>query len=458
MSPPPNLVRLLVYVCLCLVGAQAAIAQPLPPSSLAWRAWYHYGYYGAPFFKCAIKPPPGQVTSGGLHWLGDWVGSAGAAQAQTQAAYAAVVNGVIYGTYGYLPQNGCTPTTPQDTSIWTCAPATMAVGAPRFMTFWSVTVTYRSTCHSRNIATGAVGGPHLWEAIFGLEGWCTPQRSSGDFDRNGQCITGPLLSLSGPPEVLPEQSVQFVAKVVDGWGSARSGVDVSFKSEVQPNSGGHDSNHPHASRPVGSFSSAQVRTDFRGEARATFSSPAPAGVHTITATCEFCSPKTVSRQLLVKVPDLFQIPADSASPPRYVFVGFDRNHSSRFNLRLDALQSLRMLVLHFQSIGWGQLGLNDASLPWGGLFEVDVSSGAKFWGPPHAGHRLGDEIDISFLRPGGISQATIKRAYDTTCDVKQTAIPANIYWHAFQAPHFHVYLLARDKSNPIRYRPCAIGR
>jgi len=36
------------------------------------------------------------------------------------------------------------------------------------------------------------------------------------------------------------------------------------------------------------------------------------------------------------------------------------------------------------------LMLNDMSLPWGGLFDVNAN-----WGRPHSGHRRGDSVDIN---------------------------------------------------------------
>ena len=108
---------------------------------------------------------------------------------------------------------------------------------------------------------------------------------------------------------------------------------------------------------------------------------------------------------------------------------------------------------------WGQVGVNDASLIWGGKFDLGLRWGAAPTGgreESHQGHRTGDELDISFINPAGISADKRKKVYDDLYESEDVDMP-EVLWHEFDNPatgskaHFHLYLLSQKASSIIKY-------
>lgn len=82
------------------------------------------------------------------------------------------------------------------------------------------------------------------------------------------------------------------------------------------------------------------------------------------------------------------------------------------------------------------MALNDASLYWGGRYDIKGD-----WRAPHQGHREGREIDISFLRAANpISRPKQNDFYDKFCKDTGSEIPFSILHHFVKRPHFHIYL------------------
>lgn len=180
----------------------------------------------------------------------------------------------------------------------------------------------------------------------------------------------------------------------------QAGVQVKFSVDVKARTGGH--NHDDASRPKGKLldcrypysevDSTICITQLDGKATATFSAPIVSGTHTITATC--VSPACTgpaSGDINVKVDGLETIPASQF----YTFIGTADKHSDNHYLTPDAASQLWRLAATYyfmnrQDTSVPLLHLNDASLVWGGKFDVagHWTSGA------HAGHRRGAVIDI----------------------------------------------------------------
>ncbi|GKT01683.1 hypothetical protein AVKW3434_19860 [Acidovorax sp. SUPP3434] len=100
------------------------------------------------------------------------------------------------------------------------------------------------------------------------------------------------------------------------------------------------------------------------------------------------------------------------------------------------MQNLLGLIGSFAAEGWGTVALNDASLFWGGRYDITSN-----WRGPHAGHREGREIDISFARANNpISASKQNDFYDKFCKNKKVNFPFSLLHHYVNAPHFHVYL------------------
>lgn len=202
-------------------------------------------------------------------------------------------------------------------------------------------------------------------------------------------------------------SVEFLAKVVDGE-SPKAGVTLQFTVDTVASSGGH--NHHDSSRPKGIVAPANGITDARGEIRFNFSATQIAGVHSITATCNDCSNKTAQEKITVKVPDLvniFTLPYRDAQWA-YPGIGQTSQHSDQHYLTVAAAFRILDISRKFQKI-WPtapKLTLNDASLVWGGKFDI---SGSWEQNPrAHAEHRVGDNIDIRANTAPGAVPANIR--------------------------------------------------
>ena len=186
----------------------------------------------------------------------------------------------------------------------------------------------------------------------------------------------------------PGKTVTFTATVTKQGGGAPSlPIPVSVKVEVDPTSGGHD--HGDSTRPKGSVSPASGNTVLT----ATFTASEVSGTHTLTARCDLCVNKTEQASVDVKVEGLKPI----SGSPFYVFVGATNEHSDNHYLTPEAEAVLKSMAVAYQfesrfkidGVTPPPLHLNDASLVWGGRFDVKGN-----WSDPHAGHRRGVVIDV----------------------------------------------------------------
>lgn len=179
-----------------------------------------------------------------------------------------------------------------------------------------------------------------------------------------------------------------------------------------------------------------------------------AGIHTVKATCATCSNSPAAKEIQVKVPDLLPI---SPNPPQnadgsyvYALTSVDKIHAgeglyhkNQYYLTEQARQNLIDLTRSFATAGWGTVALNDASMYWGGRYDIKGN-----WGGPHQGHRDGREIDISFTRANNpISTSKQNDFYDKFCKDKATEAAFSILHHFVKVPHFHVYLDKQKTCN-----------
>lgn len=256
-----------------------------------------------------------------------------------------------------------------------------------------------------------------------------------------------------------KSTLELIATVMEG-STPKAGVAVTFGVEAIANSGGHD--HHDASRPKGLVNGALTAsgvTDGNGEIKVTFQAPLFAGTHTVEAICNSCSNKTVTHTLDVKVPNLTQL-TGGGSGSLYKLVGDTGKHSSNHWFSDAAKDALIDLLSIFKRYGWGIVGVNDSSLIWGGCF--DVSGRWGLCNNNHAGHRAGEEVDVSFYRPSGVSKDLRKKIYNDLKDSHKIGLPT-ILWHVDDKPnpdptkpplsyaHFHVYLLGQKQFNETPY-------
>jgi len=257
------------------------------------------------------------------------------------------------------------------------------------------------------------------------------------------------LSLGGPTTTFPKNDkgnneITLTAHLTRN-GQAAPSVSLDLSLSVLSNSGGHE--HHDTNRPKGTLNVTRVTTDANGDAKFIFIPSELAGIHTVTASCNSCPNQVTNMDIQVKVPDLLPI---SPNPPKnadgsyvYALTSVDKTHqgNGRYHHNqyyLTDLSGINLLILlgSFAEEGWGTVALNDASLMWGGRYDI-----AANWSAPHAGHREGREIDISFARAQNpVSPSKQNDFYDKFCINKKVNIPFSLLHHYVLNPHFHVYL------------------
>lgn len=258
------------------------------------------------------------------------------------------------------------------------------------------------------------------------------------------CVSDVLivsLQSDPPAQVEPSQSVSIAAKVINALtGQPKDGVRVNLKVDVEVGTGGHD--HDDGQRPKGSVLVGGI-TGADGVLEFTFGAPQVAGRHTITATCDRCN-NTATVSVDVKVEGLVQIPGS----PYYLFIGATNEHSDNHYLTPEAEAVLKSMAVAYQFESRFKIGgvaplplhLNDASLVWGGVFDLDAS-----WDTPHEEHMRGTVIDI---RANSLAGAIAPENFDSFIKLAQDrGVDVGKAPHAFGLPnqHFHVRLLNRKE-------------
>jgi hypothetical protein len=215
-------------------------------------------------------------------------------------------------------------------------------------------------------------------------------------------VLAPIAKEIRPAGTGGNSTVDMVAKVIDGT-ILKAGVDVQLTAEVIVNSGGHD--HQDAIRPKGVLSQSTGTTDSNGEIQFKFTSTQIAGLHSITAVCNDCINKTATEKITVRIPDLvniFTLPYRDAQWA-YPGIGEARQHSDQHYLTVAAAARILDISRKVQKI-WPaapKLTLNDASLVWGGKFDIKGTWEINL--KAHAEYRIGENIDIrANTRPGAV--------------------------------------------------------
>ena len=190
-----------------------------------------------------------------------------------------------------------------------------------------------------------------------------------------------------------KSTYELIAKVTEN-GSPKAGVAVTFAVEPIANSGGHD--HHDASRPKGKVTANNPVTDANGQVIVTFQASQIAGTHVVAAVCNSCTNTSVTKNVDVKVPDLVPFLALPFRSQLWNSEGIGQTveHLDNHYLTVAATYRLLEIAAKYKKI-WPtapKLTLNDASLKWGGKF--DISGTWDRSKDRHAEHRIGDNIDI----------------------------------------------------------------
>lgn len=268
------------------------------------------------------------------------------------------------------------------------------------------------------------------------------------------------IALSGGSEVEPSNgstinTLPFIATVIDqNTGQPTTNpVQVHISLKVDPTSGGHD--HGDSARPRGGIAGVQtcasdnecwsVTTDGNGQVVFNFNPTEISGTHTITATCQSdgCS-NTATANVGVKVDGLKPIPPSGL----YALYEVDGSvigavageHPSNHYLTSDAANKLLIIAINYHHLYPKDpvIYVNDASLMWGGLFDLDAD-----WDTPHEEHRRGSVVDIRANSKAGAIPA---ENFDALIRLaKLSKVNAKIHNPSKTNQHFHVRLLNRSE-------------
>ncbi len=193
-------------------------------------------------------------------------------------------------------------------------------------------------------------------------------------------------------------SVLLIARVYNDNDELVPNVNVEIVVDVVPYSGGHNHDdevrhESHSGRISGRspFSSVTGNTGDYGFVFS-FTPPEMAGEHKFGAKCltEECEHVGANR-IHVGLDNMIALPP--AQDGSYVLVGKNSSHvSNHWVTETVQAQILYIAKLYQRFFPKNPvLHLNDASLQYGGLFDI---SSEHRWAPPHKLHRLGENIDV----------------------------------------------------------------
>ena len=240
---------------------------------------------------------------------------------------------------------------------------------------------------------------------------------------------------------------------------------MNLSLKVDPTSGGHDHGSGH---PKGGLSGVSCSTDAScsgttsggGKVSFSFNAPEVSGTHTLTASCDKCTngPQSVGVNVKVKEADAPGWDHLTNSPGDYALVGGEtgKAHTDNHYLTAAAKENLMKIIKKSNKAfsGGPLLQLNDASLVWGGKFDIHGK-----WGKDsdHFEHRRGAVIDIrANQRPDAIPEARFEKFKkaaaesgtfaDLHCNPPYSRTCPGCILDTGPNRHFHVRLLGKNAA------------
>ncbi|MFZ5522902.1 MAG: hypothetical protein ACOY9D_02295 [Pseudomonadota bacterium] len=261
------------------------------------------------------------------------------------------------------------------------------------------------------------------------------------------------------PDVEPGSSREITARVASvQTGQPKQGAVVRFHLDADLSSGGHDHGEAYGRRSRGTIDGSNCvaepggipdtydcTTDPEGYAGFTFKAPAVSGTHTVAATCisHACSGSKTGK-IDVRVDGLRPIPPSGLyalyEADGSVIGAVKGRHDSNHYLTTKAAERLLVIAINYHHL-YPQapvLHINDASLMWGGVFDLDAD-----WDIPHEEHMRGTVVDI---RANSNTGAIPPANFDTFIRLaKLSKVNAKIHSPGETNQHFHVRLLNRSE-------------
>lgn len=362
---------------------------------------------------------------------------------------------------------------------WSVNPGSVSMQPPWWGAQCRATLCYfyciNGVCYNPCYSYAAIGNPELQPlcpAGFNyLNGMCKTNTCPAHSTASGAtciCDTGYrpdasatfclpdrlVIKLEGGNTTEPATSMPFKAIVTDYAGKpAAAGVTLSV--EVEAGTGGHE--HHDANRPKGTVPGSGA-TGADGVWDFAFTATEVAGTHTITAKCDRCD-NTATARVDVKVEGLVPI----SGSPFYVFIGATNAHSDNHYLTPAAEALLKGLAVAYQfeprfqinGVTPPPLHINDASLVWGGKFDIKGN-----WGGDHQAHKRGAVIDIRANTASGAMPESLFTEFEKLAKKTKladgTSAIAQVHCSKGRDPaidncngdpnrHYHVILLGVDQ-------------
>lgn len=211
-----------------------------------------------------------------------------------------------------------------------------------------------------------------------------------------------------PPSLLDHvtySNTTVIVHAADGQGNPVANQTVNLTAQAVRASGGHDGPDHGGNRPAGSFSGNTCATNTNGDcvlsngSAPVYSASAFGGLEVLQAQD---GSEMVTSTLTVAVASLQSFPA---APSLYPFTQWtltgqttkfhkcpnESNHPSNHETTPATQRAIISAIYQFFLDNNIKVGINDMSLPGGGLF--DICGG---WASPHICHRTGASVDIDF--------------------------------------------------------------
>lgn len=255
-----------------------------------------------------------------------------------------------------------------------------------------------------------------------------------------------------PARLQPWQG-QVVVQVRTRDGKPLPGQTIKLTQTVDVGSGSHPNSKHTGPRPLGALfqGKTELKANAKGEVRPTlrsdaqgqislfFSAPEFAGIYRLKAECAQPGCNSAERVVTVKVPNL---EAYTPAPGMAQLIGGrNEKHEQRHYLTRQSIENLKVMIDAMNRFGWKAVGVNDAALPWGGLFDIS----GKWW-PSHFDHGAGTAVD---LRTKYVTLDIRAAVYKDQCSKSDDPNTLNrrlpstkILWHSDtdDVEHLHVYL------------------
>jgi hypothetical protein len=262
-----------------------------------------------------------------------------------------------------------------------------------------------------------------------------------------------------------KSNLPYKAIVKDQNGQPKANISVTITTEVTSDSGGHvhTSGRPKGKLVAGAVTSTKAgtesisgKTNGDGVFELTFGAEEVSGTHTLTAKCDSGCQAPATATVDVKVNGLEQIPGGASFYTLIdtdgTVIGSTSGHKNNHYLTSDASTILLYMAssYHVEVKYWTKpsngkksvpplpLYLNDASLVWGGVFDINGD-----WKVDHIEHRRGSVIDIrANSKIGAIPSNNYIKFVDLA---KYYGAHAKIHSPGSDNQHFHVRLLNREE-------------